>query len=132
MPSAFILAVRDYPAMPRARQLAHQRYVPPNPLVLGRNLRKSPTPTTDRDRPVSRNSITCYQVHGLYHHPVRRQGADVLAAFATPLRRGASLYGVTTLHEILHNALQGNLAFLGVVETPELVNEPNQLSKVFS
>lgn len=42
--------------MPRARQLAHQRYVPPNPLVLGRKLRKSPAPTTDRDRPVSRRS----------------------------------------------------------------------------
>jgi hypothetical protein len=45
-----------YPAVPRARQLAHQRYVPPNPLVLGRKPRKSPTPTTDRDRPVSRRS----------------------------------------------------------------------------
>src|SRR5258707_13899500 len=56
MPSAFILSVRSYPAMPRAGQLAHQRYVPPNPLVLGRKLLKSPTPTTDRDRPVSRRS----------------------------------------------------------------------------
>ena len=45
-----------YPAMPLARQLAHQRYVPPNPLVLGRKLRKSPAPTADRDRPVSRRS----------------------------------------------------------------------------
>src|ERR1700688_3347736 len=56
MPSAFIRAVRSYPAMPRAGQLAHQRYVPPNPLVLGRKPRKSPAPTTDRDRPVSRRS----------------------------------------------------------------------------
>src|SRR6266480_1495173 len=56
MPSAFILAVRSYPALPRAGQLAHQRYVPPNPLVLGRKPRKSPAPTTDRDRPVSRRS----------------------------------------------------------------------------
>src|SRR5262245_6550865 len=46
----------DYPAVPRARQQAHQRYVPPNPLVLGRKPRKSPAPTTDRDRPVSRRS----------------------------------------------------------------------------
>src|SRR5438105_2293356 len=45
-----------YPALPRAGQLAHQRYVPPNPLVLGRERRKSPAPTTDRDRPVSRRS----------------------------------------------------------------------------
>src|SRR5437773_2614954 len=56
MPSAFILAVRDYPALPRAGQLAHQRYVPTNPLVLGRKPLKSPAPTTDRDRPVSRRS----------------------------------------------------------------------------
>ena len=56
MPSAFILATRGYPAMPQARQLAHQRCVPPNPLVLGRKLLKSPAPTTDRDRPVSRRS----------------------------------------------------------------------------
>src|SRR4051812_48437489 len=56
MLSAFIRAVRSYPAVPLARQLAHQRYVPPNPLVLGRKPRESPAPTTDRDRPVSRRS----------------------------------------------------------------------------
>src|SRR5271168_3062478 len=56
MPSAFILAVLSYPALPLARQLAHHRCVPPNALVLGRNPLKFPTPTTDRDRPVSRRS----------------------------------------------------------------------------
>src|SRR6188472_2134190 len=56
MPSAFIRAVRSYPALPLARQLEHQRYVPPNPLVLGRKPRKPPAPATDRDRPVSRRS----------------------------------------------------------------------------
>src|SRR6266851_3084467 len=56
MPSAFIRAIRSYPALLQAEQLAHQRYVPPSPLVLGRNLRKSPAPATDRDRPVSRRS----------------------------------------------------------------------------
>src|SRR6202035_2029116 len=56
MPSAFIRAVHSYPAVPLARQLVHQRYVPPNPLVLRRKPLKSPTPTTDRDRPVSRRS----------------------------------------------------------------------------
>lgn len=45
-----------YPAMPLAEQLVHQRYVPPNPLVLGRKPLKSPSPTADRDRPVSRRS----------------------------------------------------------------------------
>src|SRR5262245_8022909 len=53
MPSAFIRAVRSYPAAPLARRLEHQRYVPPNPLVLRRKPRESPAPTTDRDRPVS-------------------------------------------------------------------------------
>ena len=42
--------------MPWAEQLAHYRSVPPNPLVLGRAPLKSPAPTTDRDRPVSRRS----------------------------------------------------------------------------
>src|ERR1039457_1413536 len=56
MSSAFIRSVHSYPALPLARQLEHQRYVPPNPLVLGRKLLNSLTPTTDRDRPVSRRS----------------------------------------------------------------------------
>ena len=34
----------------------HQRYVHPGPLVLGAAPLKSPTPTTDRDRTVSRRS----------------------------------------------------------------------------
>jgi len=56
MLSAFILSVHSYPALPLARQLVHQGYVRPNPLVLGTNLRKYPTPAPDRDRPVSRRS----------------------------------------------------------------------------
>ena len=56
MPSAFIHSARSYPAVRLASQLARQRCVPPNPLVLGRNPLKFPTPTTDRDRPVSRRS----------------------------------------------------------------------------
>ena len=34
----------------------HQRFVLPNPLVLRKDLLKRPTPTPDRDRPVSRRS----------------------------------------------------------------------------
>ena len=56
MLSAFILSEHSYPAMPLARQLEHQRFVRPNPLVLRANLLKYPTPTADRDRPVSRRS----------------------------------------------------------------------------
>ena len=56
MLSAFILSERSYPAMPQTGQLVHQRFVHPNPLVLGTDLRNSPSPTADRDRPGSRRS----------------------------------------------------------------------------
>ena len=54
MLSAFILSIHSYPAVPLAWQLVHQRYVHPGPLVLGTDLFKIPTPTTDRDQTVSR------------------------------------------------------------------------------
>ena len=56
MPSAVILSEHSYPALPLARQLVHQWFVHPGPLVLGATLLKSPTPTADRDRTVSRRS----------------------------------------------------------------------------
>ena len=56
MLSAVIPAEGRYPAMPLARQLAHERFVHPGPLVLGAAPLKFPTPTADRDRPVSRRS----------------------------------------------------------------------------
>ena len=56
MLSALIRSVRSKPAVPLARQLAHQRYVHPGPLVLRTALLKSPAPATDRDRTVSRRS----------------------------------------------------------------------------
>jgi hypothetical protein len=56
MLSALIPTVLGYPAMRMATQLAHQRYVQPGPLVLRSVPRKYPTPTTDRDRTVSRRS----------------------------------------------------------------------------
>src|SRR3979411_685967 len=49
-------SVPSYAALPLARQLLHQRYVHPGPLVLGTNPLKIPTPTADRDRTVSRRS----------------------------------------------------------------------------
>ena len=54
--SALIPSTHSYPAMPLARQLVHQRYVHPGPLVLRTAPLKFPTPTTDRDRTVSRRS----------------------------------------------------------------------------
>src|SRR5437588_9729045 len=56
MRSAVIPSALSYPAVRLAPQPVHQRCVPPGPLVLGSNLLKSPTPTADRDRTVSRRS----------------------------------------------------------------------------
>ena len=56
MLSAVIPAAHSYPAVPLARQPVHQRCVHPGPLVLGAAPLKSPTPTADRDRTVSRRS----------------------------------------------------------------------------
>src|SRR5207253_10509594 len=56
MLSAVIPSVHSYAALPLARQLLHQRYVHPGPLVLGTNPLKIPTPTADKDRTVSRRS----------------------------------------------------------------------------
>src|SRR5207342_2217513 len=56
MLSALILSAGSQPAVPLARQLAHQSCVRPGPLVLGTAPLKSPTPTEDRDRTVSRRS----------------------------------------------------------------------------
>ena len=56
MHSAVIPSALSYPAMPLARQLVHQRCVHPGPLVLGTDPLKSPSPTADRDRTVSRRS----------------------------------------------------------------------------
>ena len=56
MLSALIPAERDYRAVPLAGQLVHQRFVQPGPLVLGPAPLKSPAPTTDEDRTVSRRS----------------------------------------------------------------------------
>src|SRR5436305_13683469 len=56
MPSALILTELRYAALPRVRQLHHKRFVHPGPLVLRASPLKSPPPTTDRDRTVSRRS----------------------------------------------------------------------------
>src|SRR5687768_7570561 len=56
MLSALIPAEHSYGAMPLARQLLYWRFVRPGPLVLRSAPLKSPAPTTDRDRTVSRRS----------------------------------------------------------------------------
>src|SRR5436309_6949048 len=56
MLSALLRPGPGYPALLLAEQPAHQRTVPPGPLVLRGAPRKRPAPTTDRDRTVSRRS----------------------------------------------------------------------------
>ena len=56
MLSALIPPERSYPAVRLAPQQAHQRFVHRGPLVLTAAFLKFPTPTTDRDRTVSRRS----------------------------------------------------------------------------
>ena len=56
MLSAVILSGRSYPAMRLAPQPVHHRSVHSGPLVLRAAPLKSPAPTADRDRTVSRRS----------------------------------------------------------------------------
>ena len=56
MLSALILTRRGYPAVRLAAQPANRRSVHHGPLVLVAAPRKTPTPTIDRDRTVSRRS----------------------------------------------------------------------------
>ena len=56
MLSAVISTILSYQAMLLAQQPEHHRYVHSSPLVLGAALLNLPTPTTDRDRTVSRRS----------------------------------------------------------------------------
>src|SRR5512144_2937765 len=56
MLSALLTSRHSYPALHPEAQLEHQRSVHPGPLVLRTGPLKSPTPTTDRDRTVSRRS----------------------------------------------------------------------------
>ena len=56
MPSAVIPSAHSYSALRLAPQQIHQWCVHPGPLVLGADPVKSPAPTADRDRTVSRRS----------------------------------------------------------------------------
>ena len=56
MLSALIPSKHSYSALHLAVQLIHQRFVHHGPLVLMTGSLKSPAPTTDRDRTVSRRS----------------------------------------------------------------------------
>ena len=101
MLSAVISAERSYPAMPLARQLEHQRFVHPGPLVLGAASLKSLTPTADRDRPVSRRSEPSSRTALMGEQPnpwdlIQPQDAMSRHRGAEPRRR-YELLGVTSL-----------------------------------
>ena len=102
MLSAFISSIRSYPAVPLARQLVHQRYVHPGPLVLRTAPFKSLTPATDRDRTVSRRSEPSSRATLIGEQPNPwdlLQPRDVTSRHrgAKPLRRYELLGGISLL-----------------------------------
>src|SRR5438309_11656764 len=86
MLSALISSAGRKPAMLLAEQLAHESCVRPGPLVLGTAPLKSPTPTTDRDRTVSRMYFPYYYGHRLYLHPISG-GRRVMGFIDLPWRQ---------------------------------------------
>src|SRR5262249_59298986 len=87
---------------PLARQLAHQRYVRPGPLVLGAAPLKLPTPTADRDRTVSRRSKPSSRTALTGEQPdpwdlLRPQDATSRHRGAKPLRRCGLLGAISLL-----------------------------------
>src|ERR687896_260797 len=102
MLSAVIPAAHGYRAMPLARQLIHQRRVHPGPLVLGTASRKSPAPTTDRDRTVSRRSKPSSRTALMGEQPnpwdlLQPQDATSRHRGAKPPRRCELLGGISLL-----------------------------------
>ncbi len=63
MLSVLISSAHSYLTVPLAGKPVHQRCVHPGPLVLGAAPLKYPTPTVDRDQPVSRMQFINYMLH---------------------------------------------------------------------
>ena len=102
MLSALILARRGYPAMHLAVQPVRRRSVQHGPLVLVSEPRKSPAPTTDRDRTVSRRSEPSSRATLIGEQPNPwdlLQPRDVTSRHrgAKPLRRFELLGGISLL-----------------------------------
>src|ERR671915_631315 len=102
MLSALIPSIHSYPAMPLAEQLVHQRCVHPGPLVLRTAPLKFPTPTTDRDRTVSRRSEPSSRTALMGEQPNpwdRLQPQDAMSRHrgAKPRRRCELLGGISLL-----------------------------------
>src|ERR687889_91407 len=102
MLSAVIPSVHSYPAVPLAGQPVHQRYVHSGPLVLGVAPLKSPTPTEDRDRTVSRRSEPSSRTALMGEQPnpwdlLRPQDATSRHRGAKPCRRCGLLGKISLL-----------------------------------
>src|SRR5689334_2711898 len=102
MLSAVIQSILGYPAVPLARQLVHQRYVHPGPLVLRTALLKFPAPTMDRDRTVSRRSEPSSRTALMGEQPnpwdlLQPQDAMSRHRGAKPLRRCELSGGISLL-----------------------------------
>ena len=102
MLSALILTERGYPAVQLAPQPVDQRFVRPGPLVLRPDLRKLPTPTTDRDRTVSRRSEPSSRATLIGEQPnpwdlLQPQDVTSRHRGAKPLRRYELLGGISLL-----------------------------------
>ena len=102
MLSALILARRGYSAVHLAVQPINRRSVQHGPLVLVSEPRKSPAPTTDRDRTVSRRSEPSSRATLIGEQPNPwdlLQPRDVTSRHrgAKPLRRYELLGGISLL-----------------------------------
>ena len=102
MLSAFIPSAHSYSAPPLARQQIHQRCVHPGPLVLRIALFNFPTPTTDRDRTVSRRSEPSSRATLMGEQPnpwdlLQPQDVTSRHRGAKPLRRYELLGGISLL-----------------------------------
>ncbi len=101
MLSALISSIHSYPAMQLAPQQVHQRFVHPGPLVLEAGPLKFLTPTTDRDRTVSRRSEPSSRATLMGEQPnpwdlLQPQDVTSRHRGAKPLRR-CELLGVISL-----------------------------------
>src|SRR6266704_6618633 len=102
MLSALIPSRHSYPAVGWAPQLAHQRSSHLGPLVLEMTLLNLPTPTTDRDRTVSRRSEPSSRAALMGEQPnpwdqLQPQDATSRHRGAKPRRRYGLLGGISLL-----------------------------------
>ena len=102
MLSALIHTRRRYPAVLLAEQLVNQRSVQHGPLVLVSEPRKSPAPTIDRDRTVSRRSEPSSRATLMGEQPnpwdlLQPQDVTSRHRGAKPLRRYELLGGISLL-----------------------------------